>query len=439
VQEILAKTDATEAELQESDTLIGEIKGIQADRAKAEEREAFADQNEAELKKLNDEPAPGSLRHSAGTPGEVKFEGFQPAGDTVIDRKTLAAVYEEGELGLDSKQLAAISTLDYKRSYRDYLRKGYENLTSSQRKTLQEGVDSAGGFIAPDDIQMGIIERKPTPTRILGLVEQLQTSRDNLNISKVNYTADNKYTTGMRVTWTGELPSSATAHRVTDPAFGQVRIPVHTAMMSLPLTLDMIEDSAFPLVSWASGKFFETIALLKDDMIINGSGQGQPAGILMNPGGANQPAIVKTGDANLVTGDGLIDLTESLPEQYDENAKLYFNKTNTGKAIRKLKDSDGRPLVTYGAGDQGLASGRFKEVNGYPYIWSGFMPDVAANAFPLIFGDAKGYYLVNRIGFTIQVLRERYAEENQIVLLGRVRFGGQVVEDWRLKVQKVAA
>jgi HK97 family phage major capsid protein len=429
----------TEAVASDLETRNNEIKALDAQLKQAEALERTADENAAELKRLNEEPA-SAPRFPGRKAGEVEFEGFKDAGSTVIDRKTLAAVYEEGELGLDRKQLEAISTVDYKRSYRSYLRKGFENLTSGERKTLREGVDESGGFLVPDDIMAGIVQRRPTPTRIAGRTEQLQTSRDNLGITRVNYSADNKYTTGMRVTWTGEVPTSNTQHRVTDPVFGQVRIPIFTAMMSLPLTLDMIEDSAFPIVTWASGKFTETVELLKDDMVINGSGVGQPDGILLNPDGANQPAVVKTGDANLLTGDGLIDLTEALPEQYDdENAVLIFNKTNTGKAIRKLKDSDNRPLVSYGAGDSGLAGGRFKEVNGYSYLWSGFMPDVAANAFPIIFGDPKGYYLVNRVGFSIQVLRERYAEENQVVLLGRVRFGGKVVEDWRLKVQKVAA
>jgi HK97 family phage major capsid protein len=62
------------------------------------------------------------------------------------------------------------------------------------------------------------------------------------------------------------------------------------------------------------------------------------------------------------------------------------------------------------------------------------MPNTGANNYPIIFGDLRGYYLVNRVGFSVQVLRELYAETNQILLLGRVRFGGGVGEEWRIKV-----
>lgn len=375
--------------------------------------------------------------------GDVQYEGSEYAGSSWLMRRKaldkLEVAYEEGHLGMDAKQMAAVSTLDYKRVYRTYLRKGIHGLSHAEVKTLQEGIDSSGGFLVPEDMMNVIIQKMPTPTRVAGMVQTLSTARDQMVIAKVNYTTDDIYTTGIRSTWTGEIPSSSTVHRVTDPVFGQLRIPVHTNMMSLPLTNDMVEDSAFPLVSWAAGKFAETIDLLKDNSIINGTGVGQPAGILYSPGGTGQPAIVNSGHASTLQADGLISLAYSLPEQYDENARFLFNKTNTGAAIAKLKDSSNRYLFGMGTHDSGLVAGRPTELCGYPYSFSGFMPNIAADAYPIIFGDFRGYILLNRIGFTIQVLDQPYAESNQIVLLGRVRFGGQVAEPWRLKIQKVSA
>ena len=261
-----------------------------------------------------------------------------------------------------------------------------------------------------------------------------------MSIQKINYSTDDIYTTGIRATFTGEVPASNTAHRVTDPQFGRITIPVETAMLSMLITNDMVEDAAFPIVSWAAGKFSETIDLLYDDKVINGSGTGQPAGILLNPGGANQPITVKTGDANLMTADGLANLAFTLPEQYDDNAVFVFNKTSTARAIAELKDGNNRYLWGSGLQDSGLApSIKDRRLFGYPTILSGFMPNVGPGNFPVIFGDLSGYFMVTRVGFSIQVLRELYAEYNQIELIGRLRFGGQVAEDWKLKVQNVAA
>jgi HK97 family phage major capsid protein len=110
-----------------------------------------------------------------------------------------------------------------------------------------------------------------------------------------------------------------------------------------------------------------------------------------------------------------------------------MNKVNTGSAVAQLKDAQGRFLWGLGYGESGLSVDfKSRPLVGYPVIYSGFMPNIGAANYPLIFGDLSGYYLVNRIGFSVQVLRELYAETNQVLVLGRLRFGGQPVEPWKL-------
>jgi len=312
---------------------------------------------------------------------------------------------------------------------------GLAGMSGAEIKTLQEGADQSGGFLVPADILSQVVAKSPAPTTVQSRVTQLNTGRDALVLPKVNYTTDDIYTTGMRVTWTGEVPSSSTAHRVTDPVFGQIRIPVHTAMLSLPVTQDLIEDANFDLLGWVSGKFSETRDLLVDNMILNGSGIGQPSGILMNPGGTAQPAVISTGSNGAVTADKLIETGFALPPQYDDSAVWVFEKTATGRQIAQLKDSSNRYMWGMGVDDSGLRVGvKGRDLLGYPVLMNQFMPTPATGSNSIIFGDLKGYYMVNRVGLSIQVLRELYAETNQVLVLGRVRFGGQVAEDWRLRV-----
>jgi HK97 family phage major capsid protein len=384
----------------------------------------------------------GFLPLAAAKTTLAEVEGSRPAGAATVEKKGKSVlVTDEGEALLDEKTIKTLRDPEYARAFRSYLRLGLHGMKSSDGlKVLQEGSDTAGGYLVPEDILSRIVAREATPARIAGLVTQLNTSRDALVMPKVNYSTDDIYTTGIRATWTGEIPASASGHRVTEPVFGQIRIPVFTAMLSMPLTNDMVEDAAFPIVNWASGKFGETIELLKDNMVLNGTGIGQPSGILLNPGGANQPAVVNSGAAAALTGQGVVDLAFALPEQYDQNARFVFNKTSTGKALASLKDGQSRFLWGSGMQDSGLSVGwKDRALLGYPTVLSGFMPNVGASAYPIAFGDFSGYYLVNRIGFSIQVLRELYAETNQILLLGRTRFGGLVAEDWKLKLQCVSA
>lgn len=442
------KSSLTSDEQAQLKVLEGEIGTLQGQIDEAKSLEQLAQKNSERLAEINQAanripmPDVSKLEEKAAINKQVgvEYEGSEYAGSSYLVKQrqldALAVAYEDGHLGIDLKTRSAISTLDYKRCFNAYMRKGKEGLSHMELKTLQEGIDSQGGFLVPDDVANFILQKLPTPTRIAGMVQVLNTSRDHLQIPRVVYSTDDKYTTGVRSTWTGETPSSSTVHRVTDPVFGQLRIPVHTNMMSLPITNDMVEDSQFPLIPWCAGKFNETMELLTDDMILNGTGLGQPMGILADPGGTDQPAVVVSGSAALVTADGIKNLSWSLPEQYEPNSKFVLNKTNTGKTIATLKDTTNRYLFGFGHQDDGLAAGRPTTLDGYPYVFSGFMPNQAANAYPIIFGDLRGYILLKRVGFSIQVLREIYAETNQIVLLGRTRFGGQVAEPYRLKIQK---
>jgi HK97 family phage major capsid protein len=378
-----------------------------------------------------------------GQVGKGAVVGFEDAGTSTLGGTKsggLELIDDEGPGAVFSaKMRETLASTAYKEAYRLYLRKGVNGLGQTHVKTLQEGIDEQGGFLVPDDLLNRIIGRKPTPTRVAARTTRIPTGRDRVVMPKVNYSTDDVYTTGIRVNWTGEVPSSSTVHRVTDPKFGQIGISVYTAMLSMPLTLDMVEDSAFPIVSWASEKFRETVDIARDDIVLNGSGIGQGAGILLNPGGTDQPAVVNSGGASTITADGLLDLTWAVPEQYDENSAFVFNKTSTGKAIAKLKDAENRYLwAQFEQSGLMLPAGQ-RPLLGYPVLFSALMPNVAANAFAAIFGDLSGYFLVDRVGFSIQVLREVYAENNQIVLLGRVRFGGQVAEPWKMKVHKIAA
>ena len=379
-------------------------------------------------------------RKSAGMiPIAGRVEGFAPAGTAIVERKgNKLWVNDDGDMLLDERTLRVIGDPAYKSAQSRYLRYGREGLKDVELKVLQEGADTSGGFLVHDEMLARLISKEPAPTNVAARVTRLQTTSDALSVPSVDYATDNTYTSGMRVTWTGEIPASATVHRVTQPVFGQRRIPIWEAMMSLPVTNSMIEDANFPLINWCTQKFGETIDLLYDNMVINGDGGFQPAGILRNPDGTNEPSVVNSGAASTLTADGLVDLGFALPEQYDANAVMVFNKTNTGKAIAKLKDGDGRYLWGSGLQDSGLMvpTIRGRELLGYPVMLNAFMPNVTTDTYPIIFGDLRGYYLVTRIAFSIQVLRELYAETGQQVLLGRVRFGGAVIEPWRLKIQK---
>lgn len=407
----------------------------------------------ADATRLHDfhtKPTPG-MRHQA-------VIGSTKSGHTDLavgrrgkgDNRTLRLLRSKGPGIFGQKTFEGIADPGYQRAFAEYMRKG-ERLKGVHRRTLEVGLDPQGGSLAPIEMIARLIERKPTPSNVQDLCDFVNSSRDAISLPRVNYQSASDdstgsiYTTGFRATLTDELPTSDTQANVTDTnLFGSVRVQNYTWLIEGALSVNMVEDALFDPITWMNGKFVETVRLLRDNVIINGTGIGQPAGILVNPyagssggvGGTDvlQPQIVVTGAASTILPDSLISISEDVPEQYDDNCRFLFKKTTTGKQIRQLKDSQNRYLFGEGYQDSGLVVGRKRMLNGYPTVFSQFMPDPGASTNPAIFGDFGGVTVVNRVGFSIQILREIAARRNLVIILGRVRFGVQVLEPWRLRV-----
>lgn len=331
----------------------------------------------------------------------------------------------------------AVQVKGYSSSFEAYMRKGKGELGPNDRKTLSEGTDSAGGFLVPEDFQVELIKKMATLATIRSRARVATTGRDLAKWPKINYTTDDKYTSGVRLTWTGESPSTSTVHRVTDPQFGLYSIPVHTAMASFPMSNDLVEDSAFDIIGISSDLLAEAFTLDENNAFINGNGVGRPMGILTQVDG-DGPASVVSGHASTLLADGIIDLIYALPAQYESNAVTVMSKASE-KIVRKLKDSQNNYLwpVWPQVGNFGVSP---RELLGYPVIRDEFMPAVGAGTFPILHGDLKGYLVLDRVGLSIQRLTDSaYSELNLTGLLARKRVGGQTIEPWRLRAQKVSA
>lgn len=327
---------------------------------------------------------------------------------------------------------------EYFHAFEGYLRsKDFSELGPNDRRALSEGVDSAGGFLVPADYQMEILKKEATMAAIYPNARVVPTSRDTVEWPTVDYDTDDKYTSPIRLTWTGETPSSATAHRVTDQTFGMKTINVKTAMASQLISNNLIEDNAFDVLSLSSDLFAEGFALGLDDAFINSTTGNAPLGILAEVDG-NGPTSVVSGTTATLTANGIISLYYGLPSQYRSRGAFYMS-SNAMEVVEKLADSNNRYIVSSLISGASLAVGEPSVIKGRPVRIDEFMPDVSTNAYPIIFGDLMGYIIPERVGMSVQRLTERYAETNQTLLLARRRIGGYLAEPYRLRVQKVAA
>ena len=130
--------------------------------------------------------------------------------------------------------------------------------------------------------------------------------------------------------------------------------------------------------------------------------------------------------------DAIIDLVYALKAGYRQNGNFVMNR-KTQAAVRKLKDADGDYLWS----PPTAASGRASLLT-YPVVEAEDMPDIAANAYAIAFGDFRsGYLVVDRAG--VRVLRDPFSAKPYVLFYTTKRVGGGVQDFDAIKLLKFAA
>lgn len=379
-------------------------------------------------------------------PGARFFNlGAEKSEEEVLDQKT---VHKYGSLQreLGSKKFDAVSDPFYKTAVENALRYGWSGVNSAEMKALDSGSDDRGAVTAPAEVINTIVTRLNAPTRVGGIVREINTGRDSVQFWRNAYDADDMYTNTFRRIATGSRPANDTEALVTGTNsvnIEPVKIQVHTYMMVGQIENDLLMDSSFDLMSWFTNEISKSAAQDRDNDIINGTGVGQNMGVMNYVGTGNtfQVSTINSGDANTLTVAGLANLLWDLPEQYCENAVLTMNRTYAGKVIAGLRTSTG--LRVYG--DMDAANGASmvgpsgQKLEGYPVIYSSKMPAVSAGTFPILFWDPSAYISLTRQNISIKILDQTRAKQNMTEIVAKIRYGGDLVEPYKCRAQKISA
>lgn len=143
--------------------------------------------------------------------------------------------------------------------------------------------------------------------------------------------------------------------------------------------------------------------------------------------------VVEAASTVAITADELIDLQMELPQIYQKDAIFIMNR-NTAKAIRKLKNADGDYLFT-----KSLVEGFTYDVLGSPVYISENMPNIEAGKTPVLYIDATGLAYKLSSDLEIQVLKEKYADEHAIGVIGWAEIDSKIIEQQKMAALKMKA
>ena len=341
---------------------------------------------------------------------------------------------------MTTKERNSLETLIYTEdTIKSELMGGYDvSAIKSNKAVQQESSLELGGALVPEDWRAELVSRIMGYTTVRGRARVVTTARDAIEWPLLKG-GDDRHTSNVRVTWIdAEVPTSAEV-AATNFETASIKVPVDTVMARTDVSRNLLEDSGVPVVALVQELFSEAFALDEDEQFLIGHGGGRPQGVLGGrvaniPSPVDGVSIVNSGSASAFTADGLFDLVYDLPAQYLDNA-IHVGTRFAFRNIRKLKDGAGDYLWT-----QGIETGAPPVLLGYDYNMNEIMPAVAANTYPLIFGDWRGYLIADRVGLSIERVSDTDTiGKNKIALFGRRRLGGQVLMPWMFRVQKIAA
>lgn len=244
----------------------------------------------------------------------------------------------------------------------------------------------------------------PKPLTQGGYLAPAETSnefiRDLVQVSPIRSVASVRTTTAPSVSypkrtgitaakWKGEGQSQ----EASEPTFGQAEIPVRELNTFVDISNQLLADSGGVAEQEVRLALADDFGQKEGLAFVSGDGQLAPEGLLTN---ADIPAFAN-GHATNLSADALIKLMYSLPATYRNAGTWGLNGTTLG-VVRTLKDTNGNYIW-----QPGLQAGQPSTLLGRPALEVPDFPDVAANAFPIIFGDFAGYRVVDRLSMSILV------------------------------------
>ena len=309
-----------------------------------------------------------------------------------------------------------------------YLRQGRE----SEVKSLSGAVASDGGYAVPREIDAEIARRLKAISPIRSIAQVVQTG--SAGYRKLISTG------GTASGWVSETtarPETAT------PSFAEVAPPSGELYANPAASQAMLDDAVFDLESWLADEIAMEFARAEGAAFVSGSGTNQPKGFLAGPTAATGDATRAFGTLQFLasgnaTGlgtapqDTLIDLVHSLKAGHRQGASFVMN-AGTLAQVRKLKTSDGAFVW-----QPGLTEGQPDRLLGYPVVEAADMPDIAANAFPIAFGNFRAGYLIAERSVT-SILRDPFTNKPFVNFYSTKRIGGQVLDSDAIKLLKISA
>ena len=384
-----------------------------------------------------------SLVQSPAAEAKAAMTGFLKEFSTFQDEVKSTLKHQEERLTmLNAKTMSygrpalsarAEGEAPHQKAFNAYLRSGDDDglrgLTL-EGKAMSTAVAADGGYLVDPQ----------TSDRIQSLLLSTSSLRSISNVVQVEATSFDVIVDRSEV-GSGWATETASTTETATPVIERISIKLHELAAMPKASQRLLDDSAFDVEGWLAEKIATRFTRAEAAAFINGDGVDKPKGILLPTKVADATwtwgniGYVATGAASDFAttnpADCIVNLVYALGAEYRANGAFVMNSKTVG-AVRKMRDADGRFLWS-----DGLAAGEPSRLMGYPVVVSEDMPDVAANAYPVAFGDFRaGYTVAERPD--LRILRDPFSAKPNVLFYANKRVGGDITDFAAIKLLKVA-
>ena len=336
-------------------------------------------------------------------------EEFKERVDALEVELARAGAKAEGKNYKESEEYKALDV---------YVKEGLMGITPEHKANLRTDSDVQGGFLVQDEMDNAITKK----------ITEISNIR---SIARVRTIGAKSLSVPIRDTIPqAEYEGEAEAGGDDTSTYANETLTAFRQTVTIPITQDMLMDSAFDMESEIMQDGGESFAQGEGRAHVVGTGFKQPSGFTVDTRVVANARI--SGVSSTIGFDDMMNLTGDLKTGY--NPVYVFNR-RTLAFLRTLKGGDGHPL--WQPGMNGIV---VNTINGFPYLIAEDMPDIASTTIPVAFGDfARGYTIIDRTGMA--VIRDEVTKKRQaIVEFTLQRWNtGQVTLPEAIKLLKVKA
>ena len=338
-----------------------------------------------------------------------------------------------GGYGRPPLAAAAEVGLPHRKAFAAYLRTGDDDGLRGivpEGKAMTTAVAADGGYLVDPQTAEAVKSVLVSTASIRAIAQVVQVEAASFDVL-----VDRSEVGSGWATETGAATETGT------PVLERVSIPLHELSAMPKASQRLLDDSAFDVESWLAGKIATRFLRAESAAFVSGDGVDKPKGFLTAPKVANAswawgslgyvPSGAASDFAATHPADCIINLVYALGAEYRANASFVMNSKTAG-AVRKMKDADGRFLWS-----DGLAAGEPARLMGYAVLICEDMPDIAAGAHAIAFGDFRaGYTIAERPD--LRILRDPFSAKPHVLFYASKRVGGDVTDYAAIKLLRFA-